>query len=148
MAIVTKTIRGRAYLYEQKSTRVAGKVVTKSTYIGPVGGRPRRRKRVLGQVGKFTATNVQYEHYFDMEALGREAQKVDQQKEAKIAALHADLHERYGFILGPRIPVPIEKPLRNDAFLYAKPATDQQSAQPATEQQDVPTDVSDETKAE
>lgn len=81
-----------------------------------------------------------------MEALAREAQKVDQQEEAKIAALHTELHERYGFILGPRIPVPIEKPLRNDAFLNAKPATDQHNAQLATDRQDAPPDVSDETE--
>src|SRR5665213_1917095 len=49
MAIVTKTIRGRAYLYRQRSSRVVGKVVTKSTYLGPVGGR-KPRKGMLGRI--------------------------------------------------------------------------------------------------
>jgi hypothetical protein len=74
-----------------------------------------------------------------MEALAREAQKVEQQKEAKIAAGLAELHERYGFPLGPSSPVPIEKPMRDDAFL---------NTQPATDQQDAPPDVSGEAEAQ
>lgn len=42
MAIVVKTIRGRQYRYFQVSRRVGGKVVTTSTYLGPVF--PRRRR--------------------------------------------------------------------------------------------------------
>src|SRR4051794_21764944 len=42
MAIVTKTIKGNAYRYEQHSQRVGGKVVTKSKYLGPVT--PKRKK--------------------------------------------------------------------------------------------------------
>ena len=43
MARVIKIIGGREYVYEQHSRRVNGKVVTTSTYIGPVA--PRRKKR-------------------------------------------------------------------------------------------------------
>jgi len=63
MAIVTKTIRGRAYLYRQHSCRVGGKVVTKSTYIGPVDG-GRRRKGMLGRIGGTTTTAPRREHIF------------------------------------------------------------------------------------
>jgi hypothetical protein len=49
MAILIKTIRGRAYLYRQRSSHVGGKVVTKSTYIGPVVGR-KPRKGMLGRI--------------------------------------------------------------------------------------------------
>jgi hypothetical protein len=74
-----------------------------------------------------------------MEVLAREAQKVEQQKEAKVAAGLAELHERYGLTPGPHTPVPIEKPMRDDAFL---------NAQPATNQQDAPPDVSDGAEAQ
>jgi hypothetical protein len=43
MAIVIKNIRGREYQYAQTSQRVAGKVVTKSVYLGPV--KPKRIRR-------------------------------------------------------------------------------------------------------
>jgi hypothetical protein len=44
MAIKIKTIKGRGYWYEDKTTRVNGKPVTKSTYIAPV--HPRRRRGI------------------------------------------------------------------------------------------------------
>ena len=129
MAIVIKTIRGRQYRYAQRSYRVNGKVITESVYLGPVGGRV-RRQGVLGHIGEFITTNFQREHIFDMEALGREQQEREQQKAAKAVAGLAELHERYGLTPGPHTPVPIEKPARNDAFLNAQPATDQQDAPP------------------
>jgi len=129
MAIVIKTIRGRQYRYQQSSSRIAGKVVTKSTYLGPVGGRV-RRKGVLARIGEFITTNLQHEHVFDMEAFAREEQEREQQKAAKIAAGLAHLHERFGLKLGPPTSVPIDKPMRDDAFLNAQPSTDQQDAPP------------------
>ena len=36
--IVTKTINGKQYRYQQTSYRVGKKVKTKSVYLGPVGG--------------------------------------------------------------------------------------------------------------
>ena len=136
-----RTIKGHDYLYLEERWRENGKMCSRSTSLGPVGGTVRQRKRPLAGRGEYIAANCQHEqeHFFDMEILGRQAQEIEQQKTAKIAALHAELHERYGFILGPRIPVPIEKPIRNDAFL---------NAQPATDQQDAPPDVSGEAEAQ
>ena len=121
MAIVIKTIRGRQYRYAQRSYRINGKVKTKSVYLGPVGGRV-RRQGVLGQIGEFITANLQHEHVFDMEALGREQQ------------------ERYGLVLGPRIPVPIEKVPRGVAQRAPPPP-----AAPEIEarQQDAPSDIAD-----
>jgi|GEM_PF-5171587 len=36
MALVTKTVKGRKYLYSQRSYREGGKVKTESLYIGPI----------------------------------------------------------------------------------------------------------------
>jgi hypothetical protein len=41
---VIKTINGRQYEYLQTSYREGGKVRTKSVYVGPVGGRKRRKR--------------------------------------------------------------------------------------------------------
>jgi hypothetical protein len=139
MAIVIKTIRGRQYRYAQRSYRINGKVKTKSVYLGPVGGRV-RRQGVLGQIGEFITANLQHEHVFDMEALGREQQEREQQKAAKVTAGLAELHERYGLVLGPRIPVPIEKVPRGVAQRAPPPP-----AAPEIEarQQDAPSDIAD-----
>jgi len=51
MAIVVKTIRGREYRYSQTSQRVAGKVVTKSVYLGPVIPKRKRGGGAFGIVG-------------------------------------------------------------------------------------------------
>jgi hypothetical protein len=142
-----RTIKGRDYRYLEERWREGGKMCSRSICLGPVGGTVRRRKGVLRRVGEFITTNFQHGHVFDMETLAREAQEVEQRKEAMIAAGLAELHERYGFPLGPSSPVPIEKPMRNDAFLNAKRATDQHNAQPANDQHDAPTDVSGGTNA-
>jgi hypothetical protein len=144
MTIVIKTIRGRQYRYAQHSYRVNGKVKTKSVYLGPVCGRV-RRKGVLGQIGEFIAANLQHEHVFDMEVLGREQQEREQQKAAKVVAILAELHERYGLKLGLPTPVPIEKVTRG----AAQPAASQPDA-PEIEarQQDAPSDVSDGAEAQ
>ena len=125
-----RTIKGRDYRYLEERWREGGKVCSRSTSLGPVGGTVRRRKGVLGRIGEFITTNLQHGHVFDMEALAREVQEREQQKAAKVAAGLAELHERFGLTLGPHTPVPIEKPARNDAFLNVQPATDQQEAPP------------------
>lgn len=133
-----RTIKGRDYRYLEERWREAGKVRSRSTCLGPVGGTV-RRKGVLRRIGELITANLQHEHIFDMEALALEAQEREQQKAAKIAAGLAELYERYGLTLGPRTPVPIEKPLRDDAF---------SNAQSATGQQGTPPDVSDGEEAQ
>jgi hypothetical protein len=129
-----RTIKGRDYRYLEERWREGGKVCSRSTSLGPVGGTVRRRKGVLGRIGEFITTNLQHGHVFDMEALAREEQEREQQKAAKIAAGLAELHARYGLTLGPAIPVPIDKPVRDHT---------QPNAQPSTDQQDAPSGVSD-----
>ena len=135
-----RTIKGRDYRYLEERWREGGKVRSRSTCLGPVDGTV-RRKGVLARIREFVTINLQHEHVhvFDMEAFAREAQKVERLKAAKVAAGLAELHERYGFPLGPSSPVPIEKPMRDDVFLYTRPAADQQ---------DAPSDLSDGAEAQ
>jgi hypothetical protein len=101
-----------------------------------------RRKSVLARISEFMSTNLRHEHVhvFDMDAFAREEQEREQQKAAAVAAGIADLHERYGLILGPRNPVPIEKVPRGGAQLAA-PSLD--APEKEAPQQDAPSDVSD-----
>jgi hypothetical protein len=138
VAIVIKTIRGRQYRYEQKSRRIGGKVVTKSVYIGPVGGGV-RRKGVVARIGEFLATNLRREHYFDWEAALREQQQRDQQQAASKAKALNELHEKYGLVVGPSTPTPIDKPVRDVI---------QPNVEPSTGQKDAPSDVSDGAKGQ
>ena len=138
MAIVIKTIRGRQYRYAQTSRRIGGKVVTKSVYIGPVGGRV-RRKGVLARIGEFVAANLRHEHEPDMEALFREDQERAQRQAARMAKALDELHERYGLVVGPSTPTPIDKPVRD-----VIPA----NVEPNADQKDAPSDVSDGAKAQ
>jgi hypothetical protein len=120
MALVIKTIRGRAYRYQQTSRRVNGKVVTKSVYLGPLHPKRRRGPGLLARVVGFINVNFKHEHVFDMEKLGREELERQHEKAAKSAAALDDLHERYGLTLGPAVPVPVEKPVRDDAVTAAR----------------------------
>jgi len=52
MSVKIKTIRGRQYHYLDVSQRVNGKVVTKSTYLGAVN--PKRKRRGGGVLGGLT----------------------------------------------------------------------------------------------
>jgi hypothetical protein len=133
VTIVIKTIRGRRYRYAQTSRRIGGKVVTKSVYIGPVGGRA-RRKGVLAGIGEFLTTNLRREHYFDWEAALREQQERDQQKAASKAKTLNELHEKYGLVVGPSTPTPIDKPVREVI---------QPNVEPNADQKDAPSGVSD-----
>jgi hypothetical protein len=136
-----RTIKGRDYRYLEERWREGGKVCSRSTSLGPVGGTV-RRKGVLARMGEFITTNLQHEHVhvFDMDAFAREEQEREQQKAAAVAAGIADLHERYGLILGPRNPVPIEKVPRGGAQLAVpNPEAPEKEAR----QQDAPSEVSD-----
>src|SRR5690348_10372718 len=54
---VTKTIKGRRYIYEQRTWREGKRVRTQSRYIGPVDAQPARRR--LGQkIADFIAVNM------------------------------------------------------------------------------------------
>ena len=55
MYTVIKTVKGRRYLYEQRTWREGKRVRTQSRYIGPLdGGRSLSKRRgVLKQVGDF-----------------------------------------------------------------------------------------------
>jgi hypothetical protein len=120
MALVIKTIRGRAYRYSQTSKRVNGKVVTKSVYLGPVHSRRPRRPGLLAGIGGFVNANFKHEHVFDLEKLGREELKQQREKATRTAVALAALHERYGLVVGLINPTPIEKPVRDDVHTAAK----------------------------
>jgi hypothetical protein len=121
MAIVIKNIRGRRYRYHQRSYREGGRVRTKSTYLGPVDGPP-RRKGILGRIGEFITINLQHDFIVSDGMLQRGQKQRDaeeDQRSAKKTQKLAELYTKYGLRLGPRIPVPVEKPTPPSPILTA-----------------------------
>lgn len=103
--IVIRTINGRRYRYLQISYREGKKVRTIAQYLGPADSTviPRRPRtmRSSGLIGS------QPEPYLDEEAMLREARARDRAHAAMIERFEATT----GLRMGPRDPVPVEKPV-------------------------------------
>ena len=117
--IVIKTIKGRRYLYQQRTYRERGRVRTESRYLGPVGaapallGQPHRRAgerecwRKLGEmIAANTLTPEERAQVVDEDALLREVKARD----AARAQARSEFEVRTGMKLGPSTPTPIDKP--------------------------------------
>ena len=99
MYTVIKTIKGRQYLYQQRTYREAGRVRTESIYIGPVGGGVRRQKAGRGDAG-FVRANLTRRHGLpdDEIMLKQYNDKVARERDARDNAV-AELHTRFGLIM-------------------------------------------------
>jgi hypothetical protein len=137
--IVVKTVKGRRYLYEQRTWREGKRVRTESRYLGPAdgGGRPGparrpRREGVLTKVGKLIAANTLSAEerllVLDEDALLRE----QRESEAAREKARADFEAMMGVKLGPANPIPQDKPVPSIdlASPALEPAT---AAAPGTE---------------
>jgi hypothetical protein len=127
MPIVIKNIRGRRYYYSQQSRRVSGRKhpVSDMVYLGPVDGVP-RRKGILGRIGEFIAINLQHDFIVSDELLQRGQKERDAERNQKRAEENerlVELYVKYGLWVGPRNPVPIEKPDPISATLLSLGAT-------------------------
>lgn len=132
MYVVIKTVKGRRYLYQQRTWREGRRVRTESRYIGPLDGAagtpstPRTRKKgPLQKLGDLIAANTlspeERARVFDEDALVRE----EKERQAARDKARADFEEKTGLKLGPRNPTPQEKhpsPI-NSANPVASPQT-------------------------
>ena len=100
MYTVLKIVRGRRYLYEQRTWREGKRVRTESHYLGPLDGGMRRSKKtsMLGKVGEFIQRQGplfsaldRYEELAAKQALEQEQKTI----EARDAAM-ATMHDLYG----------------------------------------------------
>jgi len=121
--IVIKTINGRQYRYLQTSYRVGKRVRTKSVYLGPVGGTPRREMWPS----------------LDEPAMLAEALA----KDAKYAAMKDQFHKEVGLKVGPSNPVPVEKEVINP--LAEAPAPEAPAASDAAPADAAPGDAAGES---
>jgi hypothetical protein len=94
---ITKTIKGRRYIYEQRTWREGKHVRTESRYIGPADGRSRRR--LSQKIADFIKANVEP----DREVITEDVLK---QYNARVAAGEQsrrakldDLYAKYGLRL-------------------------------------------------
>jgi hypothetical protein len=92
---VIKTIKGRRYIYEQRTWREGKRVRTENRYIGPLDGAPRRRR--LGQkIADFVRANMERDRdLITEEMLQQYNARVDAQERARLAKLD-DLYAKYG----------------------------------------------------
>ena len=112
--IVVKTVKGRQYLYEQRTWREGKRVRTESRYLGPLGGStraPKKKKGLLRNIGAFIKAQgplMRSLDRFDELAARQAAERELAEKQARVAQL-ARLHDLYGLKLGKGDPVPEEK---------------------------------------
>jgi hypothetical protein len=117
---VIKTIKGRRYVYEQRTWREGKRVRTESRYLGPADG-GQRPKGLIRKVADLVAANTltAEEHgALAAERFGREMEAQQRETFGETGAERAervrqeacdDLHDRYGFKLGPSDPTPVDK---------------------------------------
>ncbi len=117
---VIKTIKGRRYVYEQRTWREGKRVRTESRYLGPADG-GQRPKGLIRKVADLVAANTltaEERGALAAERFGREMEAQQRATFGETAAERAervrqevldDLHDRYGLKLGPSTPTPIDK---------------------------------------
>ncbi|MGA8906043.1 MAG: hypothetical protein WB524_00375 [Acidobacteriaceae bacterium] len=95
-----RTIKGRRYRYLEERWRENGKVCSRSISLGPLDDGPRPG---------FLKLQFPPSYGFDWEKIEREELQRMQTTKANRDAALKDLHDAYGLVLGPSIPIPIEK---------------------------------------
>ncbi len=117
---VIKTIKGRRYVYEQRTWREGKRVRTESRYLGPADG-GQRPKGLIRKVADIVAANrltAEERGVLAAERFGREMEAHQRATYGETASERTervrqealdDLHDRYGLKMGPRNPAPVDK---------------------------------------
>jgi hypothetical protein len=123
---VVKAIKGRRYLYEQRTWRDGGRVRTESRYIGPLDGTPRRRR--LGQkIADFIKANMATDReVITEEMLQQYNGRIEEKERARLAKLD-DLYAKYGLRVSDDKPELRATPVPS----AAAPAAEQNTAPPS-----------------
>jgi hypothetical protein len=139
MYTVVKTIKGRRYLYAQRSWRDGNRIRTESTYLGPLdadiksNAEPSTKTRPRG-IGSFLAAQRLSPEDRAAATAEKQALRVEQEQRERFGETateradrqrqeHLDkLHAMYGLTLGPANPVPVEPPAAAQAASVSNPA--------------------------
>ena len=117
---VIKTIKGRRYVYEQRTWRDGKRVRTESRYLGPADGR-QRPKGLIRKVANLVAANTlnaEERGALAAERFGREMEAQQRATFGETASERServrqgaldDLHDRYGLKLGLPNPTPVDR---------------------------------------
>ncbi len=131
---VIKTVKGRRYLYKQRTWREGKRVRTESVYVGPLDAhspKKRKRKGVLRAIaGLIAANRTPKALVVDEQELLRYQEAREKERQAKLKALHA----AYGLKMPAANPIPVEA---HHPVMPSAAATAADSAPTAT-QQDAP----------
>ena len=148
--IVIKVIKGRRYVYEQRTWREGKRVRTESRYLGPADGPlrsatgRRRHKGIAAKLGELIAANTLSDEERGALAAERFAERVDAYQRERFGETAAErgarerqavldgLHDRYGLTMGARSPAPVEKtPAADRVGQTAAPAGTESTTQTA-----------------
>lgn len=116
--LVIRTVNGRQYRYLQVSYRDGRKVKTVSRYLGPVEQMIRPHKPRRSHMAGRSTDKPRPEFPIDEAAMLRDARA----REALHGATIARFENETGLKIGPRDPVPVEKPTPTVGALMSAPA--------------------------
>lgn len=107
---VIKTVKGRRYIYEQRTWREGKRVRSESRYIGPADGGPRRR-HLLRKIAAFIKANMTpRQTIVDEEEMLKDYNERAVREQQAREALLGDLHDKYGLRVAdtprPAVAVP------------------------------------------
>lgn len=91
---VIKTIKGRRYIYEQRTWREGARVRTQGRYIGPVDSAPTRR-RLSRKIADFIAANMTPDDFVDPEQMLKDYNARVEREEAALLAKLDELYANY-----------------------------------------------------
>lgn len=93
---VTKTIKGRHYIYEQRTWREGKRVRTESRYIGPADGGPQRR-RLARKITDFIKANMTpRQPIIDEEQILKKYNERAAREQQTRGKMLGELHDKYG----------------------------------------------------
>ncbi len=95
---VVKTIKGRGYLYEQRTWRDGKCVRTESRYLGPVNGGTAKRKHLTRKIVKLVKANMtpRREFAIDEEQMLKDQNASAAREQQARGLMLADLYGKYG----------------------------------------------------
>src|ERR1051326_442648 len=93
---VIKTVKGRRYIYVQRTWGEGKRVRTESIYIGPADGGPKRR-RLRRKIAEFIKANMKPPHLFiDEEQMLKDYNERTAREQQARGKLLGELHDKYG----------------------------------------------------
>jgi len=113
---VIKTVKGRRYIYEQRTWRVGERVHTECRYVGPADG-GRRRRRLARKIADFVKANMTSPRaVIDEDQMLKDFNERTAREQKARELLLGELYDKYGLrvaetprpaVVAPRAPAAV-----------------------------------------